>query len=87
MNEDVPCGNGPASQNHEKWSAESHLYQVRPCKQNPSARGSQNCATLSIICSFTGNSAFLCVNDVVVDLRYVSTNKYINNTVFTSSRT
>ena len=34
-----------------------------------SALGSQNCAILSILCPFTGNSAFrLCVNDIVVDL-------------------
>ena len=35
-----------------------------------SACDSQNCAILSIICPFTGNGAFLCVNDVVVDLLY-----------------
>ena len=32
MNKDIyykPCGNGYASQNREKWLAESHLYQVR----------------------------------------------------------
>ena len=32
------------------------------------ARGSQNCAILSILCPFSENRAFLCVNDVVVDL-------------------
>ena len=58
--------------------------------------GSQNCAILSILCSFTGNGAFLCVKDVVVDLpcrtgRHQSllfnTNKYIIITVLTSSYT
>ena len=34
-----------------------------------SARGGENRAILSIICTFTGNRAFrLCVNDIVVDL-------------------
>ena len=33
-----------------------------------SARGSQNCAILSILCPFNGNGAHLRVNDVVVDL-------------------
>ena len=62
-----------------------------------SARGSQNCAILSIICPFTGNSAFgLCVNDVVLGVPCrkdatevffceVHTNKYIINTVLPSS--
>ena len=58
--------------------------------------GSQNCAILSIIFPFTGNGAFLWVNDVVVDLscqrdatkiffREVNKNKYIINTVLMSS--
>ena len=61
------------------------------------ARGSQKCAILSIICPFTTNGAFLCVNDVVVHLRCrkdaikvfleVNTNKDIINTVLTSSYT
>ena len=63
-----------------------------------SAHGSQNCTTLSIIVPFIGNGAFLCANDVVVDLpcrkdatkvffREVNTNKYIINAVVTSSYT
>ena len=44
----------------------SSIYDLLPCIH--SARGSENCAILSILCSFTGNGAFLCVNDVVVDL-------------------
>ena len=62
-----------------------------------SARGSQNCAILSIICPFTGNSPFrLRVNNVVLGLPCrkdatevffceVHTNKYIINTVLPSS--
>ena len=46
---------------HIKYSRYICAYGTRA----RSARGSQNCAILSIICPFTGNSAFLCVNDVV----------------------
>ena len=60
-------------------------------------RGSQNCAVLSILCPFTGNGTFLCVNDVVVDLSCrkdtlkvfflkVNINKCIINTILTSSQ-
>ena len=72
-----------------------------PCLANGtrarSARGSQNCAILSIICPFTGNSAFrLCVNDPVLGVPCrkdatevffceVHTSKYIINTVLPSS--
>ena len=63
-----------------------------------SARGSQNCAILSILCPIAGNGAFLLVNEVVVHLpcrkdaikvffREVKTNKYIIDTVLTSSYT
>ena len=51
----------------QRLAVRTHLlaYETRA----RSARGSQNCAILSIICPFTGNSAFwLCVNDIVVDL-------------------
>ena len=43
MNKDInePCGNGHASQNHEKWSVESHLYQV-PCIDNDFVAESNN---------------------------------------------
>ena len=70
-------------------------------KNFESARGSQNCTVLSIICPFTGNSAFrLCVNDAVLGVPCrdpcrkeatevffcgVHTNKYIINTVLPSS--
>ena len=50
-----------------------------------SARGSQNCAILSIIFPFIGNGACLCTNDVF--FREVNTNKYSINTVLTSSYT
>ena len=54
----------------------------------PAVRAVVKTAILSIICPFTGNGAFLCVNDVVVDLpcrkdatkiffREGNTNKYI----------
>ena len=62
-----------------------------------SARGSES-PILSIIFPFIGNGAFLCANEVVVDLPCrkdaakvffceVNTNKYFINTVLTSSYT
>ena len=81
-----------------EWAASIHTDGSVLTKPVPAVRVAVKTAILSIICPFTLNGAFLCVNDVVhvpclnwdgtyVFFREVNTNKYIINTALTSSYT